>query len=299
MTQGGSSRGIIEQWPKYSLSKEHGHAILGASLGASVFVAGLVLDSGVSMLSSTGSFEGQIDPNVAYAALLLVVVGLCVLFISATVIFASRTGEASRNITSTFWTISSVLSTGQYLRIFILSSVVYALFYGLASGIVVFQPLVNFSKIYHMATPSISIATCCGAIGEYPVATVYLTDNLGLVLIPLNLLFLFSISWLVGLNTALLAFNLRSRIQKFAHGWMGGIGAFVGLFTTCPTCAGLAILSVIPGIGGVGGLSTLLLLDPARTVFVAASYPTLIIGSIMTAKVSSRIIGSRCGIGRQ
>ena len=238
---------------------------------------------------------GQIDASFAYTALTLAVVGLCILFTSVTRILANRSSdETNENLTSVPRTISTIFSNGPYSRILLVSSVLYAVFYGLASGIVVFQPLLNFSAIYHRATPSISVATCCGAIGEYPVATVYLTEHLGLILIPLNLLFLFSISWLVGLNIALLSFTLKLRALEITHGWIGGLGAFVGLFTACPTCAGLALLSVMPGIGSVGGLSTILLLNPVRTAFVAASYPTLIVGSIVTAKTLGRIINSSC-----
>src|SRR5438552_13612658 len=117
---------------------------------------------------------------------------------------------------------------------------------------IVFQPALDFSEVYHVGIPSLSIATCCGPFGETPEMVIYVTQHLGLLFIPVNLLLLFSISWLVGLNASFASFALSFRTKNARIGWLGGTGAFIGLFTSCPTCAGLAIVSVL---GGTGTLS--------------------------------------------
>jgi hypothetical protein len=269
--------------------------ILSILVGASVFVAGLVFDPILSILIPAEHVEGQVDASFAYAAISLVVVGLSVLFAGATAILTTRLGnETSENRSSVFSTLRKILSQGMYSRVLLLSTLVYAFFYALASGVLVYNPSVNFSTVYHASIPSSVVATCCAPLGQTPLAVVYVTEHVGLLLVPVNLLLLFSVSWLVGLNVALAAFAFSLRSKSKGIGLLGGVGATLGLFTSCPTCAGLAVLSVLAGIGGVGGLSTLLLLEPIRVVLVATSYPTLIGSSFFTAKTLNQVINSGC-----
>jgi hypothetical protein len=168
---------------------------------------------------------------------------------------------------------------------------VYGIFYAIASGIIVFQPAWNFSKVYHVGIPSFAIATCCGAVGETPEAVVYITQHLGLLLVPVNLVLLFSLSWLVGVNTSFAAFALSFRTRNIGLGWFGGLGAFIGLFTSCPTCAGLAIIALL---GGTGTLSAAFFLGPFQTLFVALSIPILVATPVMLARSFDRIEGQAC-----
>lgn len=277
-------------------SSHFARGILGILIGASLFVVGLIMDPILAVMLPFPWAEGQIDSNFAYTSIALVTIGLVTLFVCATHALTSRSADdTSENLTSLFSTFSRIFSNGSHSRVLLVSAIVYAAIYGLASGTIVIQPSVNFSTIYHITTPSTSVATCCGTIGEIPLVTVFATEQIGLVLSPLNLLLLFSISWLVGLNVALLTLALKLRNQRGTIRWVWGLGAFVGLFTACPTCAGLAVLSVVSGIGTIGGgLSTILLLGPIRIAFLVSSYLTLTIGSIVTSRMLTRAVDSGC-----
>ena len=221
---------------------------------------------------------------VGYAdlALSLTIIGSCLLIYGATNALTSWSDggrpEKSSSIASI---LATVFSMSRYSRLLLVTSLAYAIFYAFASGIIVFQGALNFSEIYHVATPSMAVATCCGPVGETPEAVVYVTQHLGLVLIPINLVLLFTLSWLVGLNASFAAFSLRFRTNNLGLGWLGGISAFIGLFTSCPTCAGLAIIALL---GGTGSLSAAFFLGPLQTLFVGISIPILVATPIMSAR---------------
>jgi len=218
----------------------------------------------------------------AYFVLTLIVFGLCMLFYGATKVLTTwSTSETSENPSSKSSVFSKVFATRRHSRLLLLSALVYGIFYAIASGIIVFQPAWNFSEAYHVGIPSFTIATCCGPVGQTPEAVVYITQHLGLLLIPINLLLLFSISWLVGLNASFAAFALSFRAGNIGLGWFGGIGAFIGLFTSCPTCAGLAIIALL---GGTGTLSVAFFLGPLQTLFVGLSVPILVATPLLSAR---------------
>jgi len=120
---------------------------------------------------------------------------------------------------------------------------------------------------------------------------VYLTQHLGLLLVPINLVLLFTLSWLVGLNASFAAFALTFRTRNLGLGWFGGIGAFIGLFTSCPTCAGLAIIALL---GGTGTLSAAFFLGPLQTLFVVLSIPILVATPILSARSLHDLEGRAC-----
>src|SRR5437667_250235 len=91
----------------------------------------------------------------------------------------------------------------------------------------------------------------------------------------------------------LLAFALSFRTKNARIGWLGGTGAFIGLFTSCPTCAGLAIVSVL---GGTGALSASFFLGSLRTIFVAISIPILVAVPLLSARSLNTFNGKNCVI---
>ncbi len=170
------------------------------------------------------------------------------------------------------WLIPYVLSVKRYRRYFATSAALYGLFYAVITSMVVYQPTVDFVRAYGAAIPSASVVPCCGAPLFAPVVTVYVVNHLGLLLIPLTVLLLLAISTLVGLNFALASFAFDSRIRGAGRGWVGGLGAVVGLFTGCPTCAGLFFANVL---GGSGAVSFAALLAYYQPVFILVSLPVL------------------------
>jgi len=228
----------------------------------------------------------------AYFALGVDTLGLCTLFYGATNFLTSwSTGEAPGPSPSIVGVVAAAFAKSRYSRLLIASSFAYGIFYAFASGLIVFQPALRFSDVYHVGIPSLAIATCCGPIGETPQVVAYITQHIGLLLVPVNLLLLFSISWLVGVNAGFAGYVLSFRTKNASMGWFGGIGAFIGLFTSCPTCAGLAIISVL---SGTGTLSASFFLGSLQTVFVFVSIPILVVAPLVSAVSLRNFNGGNC-----
>src|SRR6266702_1704753 len=241
-------------------------------LGAFFVTLGVVTYPFISVLSLEQGIRNEgFVVGYAYFVIALTASGLSVLFYGATSVLTNwSVDEASEN-SSTPSVIAQVFSKRRNLRLFLLSAFAYGIFYAIASGIIIFQPAWNLSEVYHVGIPSLAVATCCGPVGETPEAVVYVTQHLGVLLVPINLVLLFLLSWLVGLNASL--------------------GAFIGLFTSCPTCAGLAIIALL---GGTGTLSVAFFLGPLQSLFVGLSIPILVASPIMSMRSLRRLEGRAC-----
>ncbi len=135
-----------------------------------------------------------------YAVIILTFVGVFV------VAFGLRQLLIEVRLSSTptvMFVIAQVLGDRQYKRIMIGVMLLYGAFFAVVSGIVVYRPMENFAQEYLAHIPSSVIAVCCGSVGLIPALTVYLTDHLGLLIMPANILILVVMSTLVGLNTTL------------------------------------------------------------------------------------------------
>jgi hypothetical protein len=111
-----------------------------------------------------------------------------------------------------------------------------------------------------------------------PKIIIYLTDHVGLQIIPINLVLQVIVSYLVGLNAAI-AVSAYS-ISKKGRG-ASSIGAAAGLFIACPTCAG-TFLSIF--IGTASGIALSIALTQLQTVFIAISIPILLVTPYIMAK---------------
>lgn len=179
------------------------------------------------------------------------------------------------------WIIASSTWNGRSRRIFMATFVCYGAFFSLLSGTLVYQPEVSFTEHYGAVVPSGFVAPCCDAPGYMPKAIIYVTDHVGLQVVPINLVLQVAVSYLVGLNVAM-AFGSSS---AFGRG-MGGAGAACGLFVGCPTCAG-GIFSVF--LGAAGGIAVAAAVTQLQTAFIAASIPVL----LLTPYIMARRIGRR------
>ncbi len=155
-------------------------------------------------------------------------------------------------------------------KIFVTTFVLYGIFFSLTSGILVYQPEVVFSYHYGVTIPSAHITPCCGEPGYMPKLVVYLTEHLGLQIIPINLVLQLVVSYLVALNVAL-AINVIS-ISKKAGG-LSGIGATTGLFIACPTCVG-TFLSLF--VSASSAVAFTLAITQLQTVFILITIPILL-----------------------
>lgn len=171
-------------------------------------------------------------------------------------------------------------------KIFLITFVVYGIFFSLASGTLIYQPEVNFSIHYGAEIPSGFVAPCCDGPGYMPKIIIYLTEHVGLQIIPINLVLQVIVSYLVGLNTAI-AINAFS-ISRKGRG-VSTIGAATGLFVACPTCAG-TFLSIF--VGTASGIALTLALAQLQTLFIAVSIPVLVITPFVMAKKLRNADGS-------
>ena len=111
-----------------------------------------------------------------------------------------------------------------------------------------------------------------------PEILVYLTDHVGLQIIPVNLVLQVVVSYLVGLNTAI-AVSVYSISKKGRNA--STIGAITGLFIACPTCSG-SFLSLF--IGTASGIALTIALTQLQTLFIAISIPILLTTPFIMAR---------------
>ena len=114
-----------------------------------------------------------------------------------------------------------------------------------------------------------------------PQLVVYLSQQFAILIVPVNLILLFAVSWLVGLNAAIATYAYKHRSSSVVNHWMGGVGALVALFTACPTCAGFFLLTMI---GLAGAVTVALTLSSLQSMFIAIGLPLLVIAPIVTAR---------------
>lgn len=139
-----------------------------------------------------------------------------------------------------------LITKKRYKKIFLSSVIIYSIIFSIISGTVIYQSSINFSEAFNVSIPSIKVIYCCGSIGQYPNAAIYLTEHIGAMLIPISIVLLITISTLVAWNVMFIAFALNNRPKNNGK-WLLSIGAITGLFTGCPTCAGFLLTSVVPG----------------------------------------------------
>ena len=171
-------------------------------------------------------------------------------------------------------------------KIFVATFIGYGVFFSLVSGTLVYQPEVNFSIHYGATIPSGFIAPCCDSPGYMPKIIVYLTEHIGLQIIPINLVLQVVVSYLVGLNASIAVSAYM--ISKKGSG-ISTIGAAAGLFIACPTCAG-TFLSIF--IGTASGIALSIALTQMQTLFIAISIPVLLVTPYVMAKKLQNADGS-------
>ena len=186
---------------------------------------------------------------------------------------------AQKNDNSIKFILSNILLRKRSKKIFWITFFVYGVFFSMASGTLVYQPDVTFSIHYNADVPSAFIAPRCDPIGYMPKIIVYMTENVGLQIIPVNLLLQITVSYLVAFNMAI-AVPAISLSRKTGSG-LCGTGSVAGLFVACPTCAG-TFLTLFFGTALSSGLT--LYLVQLQTVFIALSIPVLLITPIYMAK---------------
>ena len=194
-----------------------------------------------------------------------------------------RKSAATGNQTAISMICNSTISKNS-MKVFIITFVIYGLFFSMTSGILVYQPEVIFSYHYGAEIPSAHITPCCGPLGYMPKIVAYLTEHIGIQVIPINLVLQVTVSYLVATNTAL-AVNAISITKK--SGGLGSIGAATGLFIACPTCIG-SFLSLF--VGATSAVAFTIAVTELQTLFIAITIPILILTPFI---ISRKVIRSQ------
>ena len=163
-------------------------------------------------------------------------------------------------------------------KIFVVTFIAYGMFFSLTAGLIVYQPDVIFSHHYDAVVPSAHMNVCCGEPGYMPTIIVYMTEHIGLQIIPINLVLVVVVSYLVGLNTAL-AIKAISITKR--SGGLTSIGATTGLFVACPTCISTFFAIFI---GSSSAVTFTVILTQLQTLFVGITIPILLLTPILIAK---------------
>ena len=231
---------------------------------------------------------------VAEAYILALTVSLAIMLLSIKTIVRNRLQaiEASgKAFLSPGWIVPYLLSLKRYRRWFATAVLLYGSFYAVITSILVYQPDVDFTAAYGVSIPSATLTPVGAAPLFTPVFTAYITNHIGLLVIPLTALLSVVISILVGVNVVISAFAFDCRARSPGRGWLGGIGAVVGLFTGCPTCAGLFFANVL---GGTGAVSFATIVGYYQPVFVLLSLPVLIITPFLVSRSLAKVFREGC-----
>lgn len=222
-----------------------------------------------SLLSSNQSLPDTAKLyNLATAVIFLIVVSLVAMGYGSYLILRSESLKPEPK-KSYLGYISKILTDKNYWRIFVVSSIVYGIFFGFLSQILIYH-----DDVAGDTAPSLFVTLCCNYPGYVPMVTLELTELFSILVIPLNLILAISVSVLVGFNFALnmsLLRMFRNQSQsKFPI--VSTFGVFSGLFIGCPTCAG----SLFTALVGFSTSAVVSALAPFQSLFIAISIPILV-----------------------
>lgn len=114
----------------------------------------------------------------------------------------------------------------------------------------------NYALDTHdFAGAGIYVIGCCGSVGTFPVINIHMTQNLGFILIPINLIIPILYSLLISLTISMIVLSIHDKTLKNRFiknkGTCGivSLNAFSGFFISCPTCTGNMIITSLLGTG--------------------------------------------------
>lgn len=206
--------------------------------------------------------------NLAVAVLILIMVSLIAIGYGSYLILRSE-GLRPEPKKSHLGYISRILTQKTYWRVFVISSIVYGIFFGFLSQILIYH-----ADVEGDTAPSLYLTLCCNYPGYVPMVTAELTELFSILIIPINLILAIVVSTLVGFNFTLNLYFLKvSRNQSQRRFPIAStFGVFSGLFIGCPTCAG----SLFTAIVGFGASTVVSALAPLQSLFIAISIPILV-----------------------
>jgi hypothetical protein len=270
-------------------------------LGLDIFLYSSFLPSTISEVSLK-----QIEITV-FAFYLLYISGLLTISYGTYALMSSLSKETSKSSPKTGTSNNSsitlapaflifriavmIITSRRYYRLFWAICIGYGIVYGVVSGLFIFHQK-DFAAEYGVSIPSVTSITY-GPTGYVPALAIYVTDHLGLFIIPFNLLVILIISALVGFNGILTIYAINQRRQTSSVAKSGSyslannfIGAAIGLFAACPTCASFYIFAVLAGslAPSIAAFTVAF-----YTLFLGISVPLLIGSSLLTLYAISKM----------
>lgn len=215
-----------------------------------------------------------VEPLVRMAYMFYVVFAVSLGAVAAGLYRYHRASLSSRGMIGT---IARATWNGKSRRVFAATFAIYGALFSLSSGVLVYQPEFMFSYHYGAQVPSAFVAPCCDSPGYMPMAIAYLTEHVGLQVVPINLVLQVAVSYLVALNMSLAV----SAISAARGGGASSVGAATGLFIACPTCAG-TFLSFFAGTAS--GVLAAAALAQLQTVMIGISIPVLLATPFIMAR---------------
>ena len=258
---------------------------LAIVLGAVLIAASISWYQIISTMAPIGPENLNAIRQGAFATLSLVIVGLAASLSGATLFLRTNRSKQSSETSPSSAALSQALKDKKSFRIFGLSALIYGMFFSVVSSIAVYRPGGVTIAGGLLAPPSVASVVCCGPLGQMPQFVVYLSQQIALLIIPVNLVLLAGSSWLVGLNAAIASYSYNSGRMRVNRSLIGGLGGIVALFTACPTCAGFFLLSVL---GLAGAVPLALTMASSQALFVLAGFPILLLTPLLSARRISR-----------
>lgn len=213
------------------------------------------------------------------------------LYNSTTSLTLSKKEKIIAKYSPIFRIILSIINDKKYFKFFLPIVIGYGVIYSIVSGIVIIRPEGGLAHVSGINNLPAVVMMQYGPTGYVPTMSIYISDNLGIFIIPLNLIIAIVVSALVGLNGIIsiyALFNRYSNKHRFSFtnastsssSFLGALGATTSLFVICPTCASLYIFTAI-----AGGLAPSIAAFTVTyyNLFIMVSIPLLLCTPILTA----------------
>jgi len=164
--------------------------------------------------------------------------------------------------------------TAEVRKIVRFLTVLYSIFYLYFSGIVAWQPKIDFTRVYGVTHATIIGFPASGSFGQYPSVNIFAPPSwhLGAEVLPLDLILMSVIIPMVALNFGIILTTLR-RHRRMSNAPLNSTGVAATIFTSCPTCA---VSAIAFGVSGIGAASWYATLASYQYLFVAIVVPLLL-----------------------
>ena len=299
-------------------------SLIGTALFFILYSYSSLTTPGVEIFLSDSLYSLAVTVLIAYLA------SLFLLYLSIFKYYFSKS-RLENNPRNLLYHLQSPFKSTRYKLIFVISCLLYFIFFGFLSNTFIFfvdenttfsiYPFPPSSHLTHEANathptshhqdaskiersytdliksidyPTYKLIICCNYIGYLPMLILQLSESLSIMVIPLNLIIGVTLSILVGLNVTLNIFiySKNRTAEMSRRNLFGAVGISTGLFVGCPTCTGSLFYSLV-------GFSSMVLASSLNTyqiLFVIISIPMLFGSLILMMNILRKTYLKSCQI---